>query len=108
MYNMSPAELKALEDYINNTLAKGWIRESKSSVSAPVLFIPRKSGKLRLYVDYRGLNALIVKNYYLLPLINELLNRLNSFIVFSKIDLRNVYYWICIRERDEWKTAFRI
>ena len=86
MYNISPAELKALEDYINDALTKGWIRESKSPAGVPVLFIPRKSGKLRLYVDYRGLNALIVKNHYPLPLINELLNRLNSSMVFSKID----------------------
>ena len=52
MYNMSPAELKALEDYINDALTKGWIRESKSPASVPILFIPRKSSKLRLYVDY--------------------------------------------------------
>src|SRR2546429_8134131 len=104
---MSLAELKALEDYINDTLTKGWIRESKSPVGAPVLFIPRKSGELRLYVEYRGLNALTVKNRYPLPLINELLDRLNGSIVFSKIDLRNAYHRIRIREGDEWKTAFR-
>src|SRR5437667_11435472 len=104
---MSSAKLKALEDYINDTLTKGWIRESKSPASVPVLFIPQKSGELRLYVDYRGLNALIVKNRYPLPLINELLDRLNGFVVFSKIDLRNAYYRIWIREGDEWKIAFR-
>ena len=107
IYNISPAELKALEDYINDALAKGWIRESKSPASAPVLFIPRKSGKLRLYVNYRGLNALTVKNRYPLPLINELLDRLNGSIVFSKIDLRNAYHRIRIREGDEWKIVFR-
>lgn len=104
---MSPAELKALEDYINEAFAKGWIRESKSPTGAPILFVPKKSGKLCLYVDYRGLNALTIKNRYLLPLINELLNRLNGSVVFSKIDLRNAYYRIQIREGDEWKTAFR-
>src|SRR2546430_12523243 len=104
--NMSPAELKALEDYINNALTKGWIRESKSPTGVPVLFIPRKSGELRLYVDYRGLNALTVKNHYPLPLINKLLDRLNGSIVFSKIDLRNAYHRIRIREGDEWKIAF--
>ena len=52
MYNISPAELKALEDYINNALAKGWIRESKSPVGVPILFIPQKSGELRLCVNY--------------------------------------------------------
>ena len=100
-YNMSPAELKALDDYINDTLAKGWIRESKSPAGIPVLFIPRKSGELRLCIDYRGLNALTVKNRYPLPLINKLLDRLNSSVVFSKIDLRNTYYRIRIREGNE-------
>jgi len=106
-YNLSPAELKALEDYINEALAKGWIQESKSPAGAPVLFVPRKSGELRLCVDYRGLNALTIKNRYPLPLINELLDRLNGSVVFSKIDLRNAYHRIRIREGDEWKTAFR-
>ena len=107
IYNMSPAELKALEEYINDALAKGWIRESKSPAGAPVLFIPRKSGELRLYVDYKGLNAITIKNRYPFPLINEILDRLDDSIVFSKIDLRNAYHRIRIREGDEWKTAFR-
>jgi hypothetical protein len=106
-YNMSPAELKALDNYINEALANGWIRESKSPAGAPVLFIPRKSGELRLCVDYRGLNAITVKNRYPLPLISELLDRLSGSTVFSKIDLRNAYHRIRIREGDEWKTAFR-
>ena len=87
MYNMSPAELKALDRYINDALAKGWIRESKSPAGAPILFVPKKSGELRLYVDYRGLNAITLKNRYPLPLINELLDRLNGSMIFSKIDL---------------------
>ena len=98
---MSPAELKALEEYINEALAKGWIRKSKSPTRAPVLFIPRKSGELRLYVDYRGLNAITIKNRYPLPLINEILDRLDGSMVFSKIDLRNAYYRIRIQEGDE-------
>ena len=107
MYNMSPAELRALEDYINEALAKGWIRESKSPAGAPILFIPRKSGELRLCVDYRGLNEITIKNRYPLPLVNELLDRLNGSTVFSKLDLRNAYHRIRIKEGDEWKTAFR-
>jgi transposase InsO family protein len=106
-YNMSPAELKALDEYINDALAKGWIRESQSPAGAPILFVPRKSGELRLCVDYRGLNAITIKNRYPLPLIGELLDRLNGATVFSKIDLRNAYHRIRIREGDEWKTAFR-
>jgi hypothetical protein len=106
-YNMSPAELRVLEDNINEALAKGWIRESKSPAGAPVLFVPKKNGELRLCIDYRGLNAITIKNRYPLPLISELLDRLHGSVVFSKLDLKNAYHRIRIREGDEWKTAFR-
>ena len=107
IYNMSPAELKALDDYIKEALAKGWICKSQSPAGAPILFVPKKSGKLRLCINYHGLNAITIKNRYPLPLISELLDRLNGSVVFSKIDLRNAYHQIRIREGDEWKTAFR-
>ena len=91
---MLPAKLKALDDYINEALYNGWIQESKSLTSIFILFVPKKNGELRLCVDYQGLNAITVKNRYLLPLINELLDRLYSSTVFSKIDLRNAYHRI--------------
>src|SRR5438045_7196506 len=90
-YNMSPAELRALHEYLKEALVKGWIRESQSPAGAPILFVPKKSGELRLCVDYRGLNAITIKNRYPLPLISELLDRLNGSVIFSKIDLRNAY-----------------
>jgi len=71
---MSPTKLKALDDYIIEALRKGWIWESKSPTGVPILFVPKKSGELWLYVDYWGLNAVTVKNRYLLPLINKLLD----------------------------------
>ena len=100
-YNMSPAELKALDIYLNNTLTKDWIWELKSSAGAPILFVPKKSNELHLYINYCGLNIIMIKNWYLLLLINELLNRLNSSTVFSKIDLWNTYHQIQIREGDK-------
>ena len=103
---MSLAKLKVLDSYLNEALAKGWIRESKSLTGAPILFTPKKDGELRLCVDYRGLNAMTIKNHYLLPLISKLLDRLNGAIVFSKIDFKNAYHRIRIHEGDEWKTAF--
>ena len=106
-YSMSPAELKALDNYINDALAKGWIRESQSPAGAPIFFILRKSGELRLCVYYRGLNDITIQNRYPLPLTSELLHRLGGSVVFSKLDLRNVHYRTRIREGDELKTAFR-
>ena len=106
IYNMSPAELKALDDYIKDALTKGWIRKSQSPAGALILFIPKKSGKLCLCIDYHGLNAVTIKNRYPLPLISELLDHLNGSVIFSKVDLRNAYHWIRIHECNKWKTAF--
>jgi hypothetical protein len=107
LYNLSPRELKTLEEFIQDRLEKGHIRQSMSPAGAPVIFAPKKDGTLRLCVDYRGLNAIRVKNRYHIPLISELLDRLNGAKVFSKLDLLDAYYRIRIKEGDEWKTAFR-
>jgi hypothetical protein len=62
---------------------------------------------MRLCVDYRGLNKVIIKNRYPIPLVSEMLDRLLKAKVFSKLDLRDAYYRLCIKEGDEWKTAFK-
>ena len=107
IYNLSQKELQILREYLDNVLAKGWIRPSKSPSGAPILFVPKKDGSIRLYVDYRGLNKITTKNRYPLPLISELLERLSRAKIYSKLDLRDAYYRIRIREGNEWKTAFK-
>jgi hypothetical protein len=77
-----------------------------SPIGVPVIFMPKKDGTLQLCVDYQGLNAIMVKNCYPIPLISELLDQLNNAKVFSKLDLLDAYYQIQIKEGDEWKTAF--
>lgn len=67
----------------------------------------KKDGSLRLCVDYRGLNAITVKNRYALPLISKLLMRLVGAKKFTKLDLRGAYNLVRIMEGKEWKTAFR-
>ena len=72
------------------------------------MFVKRPDGKLRLVVDYCGLNAVTVKNRFPLPLVPEMLDRLNHAKVFTKLDLRNAYQQgVRVRAGDEWKTAFR-
>ena len=72
-----------------------------------ILFVLKKSSELCLCVDYWDLNIITIKNWYSLSLISELLNCLDDSTVFSKINLKNAYHCIWIREEDEWKTAFR-
>ena len=107
IYNMSQVELDALKSYIDEMLAKGFIRTSNSPIGAPVLFVKKKNGTLRLCVDYRALNKITVKNRYPLPLSGDLMDRLSQAKIYTKIDLRVGYNNIRIAEGEEWKTAFR-
>ena len=107
IYSLGPVELETLKAYIETNLANGFIRPSKSPAGAPILFDQKSDGSLRLYVDYRGLNNLTIKNRYPLPLIGELLDRLGRAKRFTQLDLTSAYHRMRIREGDEWKTAFR-
>jgi hypothetical protein len=107
IYPLSAIELKALDEYLKENLAKGFIRHSSSPAGAPILFVKKSDGSLRLCVDYRGLNKITIKNRYPLPLIQENLDRLQEAKFFTKIDLRGAYNLIRIAAGEEWKTAFR-
>ena len=72
IYSLSERELEALRKYIDENLAKGYIRPLKSLVRFPILFVLKKNGKLRIYVDYQKLNNIIIKNRYTLPLIYKM------------------------------------
>lgn len=107
VYPLAEPELKALREYLDTSLEKGWIRRSTSPAGAPILFVPKKDGGLRLCVDYRGLNRITIKNRTPLPLISETLDRLRRSKIFTKLDLKDAYHRIRIKKGDEWKTAFR-
>ena len=62
IYALSETELKALREYLDENLKKGFIQPSTSPAGYPILFVPKKDGKLQLCVDYRQLNAITVKN----------------------------------------------
>jgi RNase H-like domain found in reverse transcriptase/Reverse transcriptase (RNA-dependent DNA polymerase)/Integrase zinc binding domain/Chromo (CHRromatin Organisation MOdifier) domain/Retroviral aspartyl protease/Integrase core domain len=107
VYNLSQTELKALHEYIQENLSKGFIRRSESPAGAPILFVKKKDGSLRLCVDYRGLNKVTVPNRCPLPLISETFDRLGKAKRFTKLDMRGAYNLLRIAKGDEWKTAFR-
>jgi hypothetical protein len=101
LYNMSETELAALRKYITEFLDRGWIRRSRSPAGAPVLFAKKKDGSLRLCVDYRGLNKITKKNRHPLPLISESLARLGRARYYTRIDIRDAYHRLRIRQGDE-------
>ena len=87
IYSLSEVEQLALRQFLDENLSNHFIRPSQSPSSAPILFIKKKDGSLRLAVDYRGLNRITRKDRYPLPLIPDLLDRLRTANVFTKIDL---------------------
>ncbi|KAL5572587.1 hypothetical protein UlMin_022184 [Ulmus minor] len=105
-YRMAPAELKELQTQLQELLEKGFIRPSHSPWGAPVLFVKKKDGTLRMCIDYRGLNKVTIKNKYPLPRIDDLFDQLKGAVVFSKIDLRSGYHQLRIKESNIPKSAF--
>lgn len=106
-YRMAPAELKELKQQLQDLLDKSFIRPSISPLGAPVLFIKKKDGSLRMFIDYRQLNKVTIRNKYPLPHIEDLFDQLQGAAHFSKIDLRSGYHQLWIREEDISKTTFR-
>ncbi|XP_074376979.1 uncharacterized protein LOC141718495 [Apium graveolens] len=106
-YRMAPVEMKELAKQLQELLEKGVIRPSVSPWGAPVLFVKKKDGSMRLCIDYRELNKLTIKNKYPLPRIDDLFDQLKGAKYFSKIDLRSGYHQLKIKPEDIPKTAFR-
>jgi len=99
--------MKAPEEYLDVNEKQGWIRASTFPAGAPIHFVKKKDGGLRLCVDYRQLNEITVKDRTPLPLIGESLDELSSATVYTKLDICNAYYNLRIVAGDEWKTAFQ-
>ncbi|KKF92075.1 Integrase p58 [Ceratocystis platani] len=107
LYSMSRDELKALREWLDENLQKGFIRPSSSHVASPVLFVKKADGGLRFCVDYRALNAVTIKDRYPLPLVKETLNNLHGMRYFSKIDIISAFNNLRMTAVEEYLTAFR-
>ena len=105
-YRLSTLHNDELKKQLDQLLANGWIRPSRSPYAAPVLFAPKKDSGWRMCIDYRDLNSVTIKNKYPLPNINELLDRLGTAKWFSKFDLASGYHQVRINPDDIEKTAF--
>ena len=107
MFRYSQLELKEMERQVQEMLQKGLIEPSTSPFGAPILFVRKKTGELRMCIDYRALNKITIKNRYPLPRIDDLFDRLQGATTFSSLDLLSGYYQIRLTPADIPKTAFR-
>ncbi len=108
LYNLLNTELATLRQYLNNVLAKEWIKHFANSIDASILFIFKKNDSFHLCMNYWDLNKITVKNRHSLSLINETLDRLSKVKQFTKLDLKKVYHHLRIQREDEWKMTFHI
>ena len=101
IYSLGPVELETLKTYIETHLKTGFIQSFKSPAGAPILFNKKPDSSLWLCVNYQGLNNLIIKNWYPLPLIGEALDRLDRAKRFTQLDLTSAYQQMWIKEGNE-------
>ncbi|KAH0714755.1 hypothetical protein KY284_007660 [Solanum tuberosum] len=104
---MAPTELKELKEQLKDLLDKGFIRPIVSPWGAPVLFVRKKDGSLRICIYCRQLNKVTIKNNYPLPRIDDSFDELQGATYILKIDIRSGYHQLRVRECDIPKTAFR-
>jgi hypothetical protein len=106
VYLMTLTEQMEMDAFLEEALATGCIRQSKSPLGASVFFLKKKDGKLCFVQDYQALNAITRKNQYLLPLIDDLIHQLKDACYFTKLDVHWGYNNVHIHKGDKWKAVF--
>ncbi|KAG8472924.1 hypothetical protein CXB51_034790 [Gossypium anomalum] len=107
-YKMALTKLKELKSQLQELTDRGFARSSFSPWGAPVLFVKKKDGTMRMCIDYRKLNKVTIKNKYPLPRIDDLFDQLKRAAVFSKLDLRLGYYQLRVKDSYILKIAFKM
>ena len=105
-FRLSQLERLEVEKQVTDLLEKGFIRPSTSPYGAPILFVAKKTGELRMCIDYRALNKITVKNRYPLPRIDDTLDKLSGSTLFTALDLASGYHQLRITPEDIPKSAF--
>ncbi|KAK9751656.1 RNase H-like domain found in reverse transcriptase [Popillia japonica] len=105
-YRLAASEREVVRGKIERLLASGVIRESTSEYASLIILVPKKNGEARLCVDYRALNRITVKDRYLLPLIDDQLNKLASKVCYTTLDLAQGYHQVPMHPESVHKTAF--
>jgi hypothetical protein len=107
LYKMTTEELETVKEYLVNNLHKGFIKPSQVPFAAPVLFVKKPNRGLRFCIDFHKLNQITRKDQYLIPLIDKLLARIRRAKIFTKLDIRQAFYYIRIDPASEELTTFR-
>jgi len=98
---MSQNKLQVLRKYLDEHLSKEFIRASSSPITIPIIFVKKPSGGLYFYIDYQALNAITIKNWYPLLLIQETLNQLNKARYYTKLNLIHIFNHLYIVKGDK-------
>lgn len=108
VYKTTEKEADIIKEYIKTNLKRGYIRPSSSSTAHGVTFADKKDDpELRFCVDFRKTNDITIKDRYPLPRIDELQDELRLAAIYTKLDIKNAYHQIRMKEGEEWKTAFQ-
>ena len=106
-YQMNILKLNKFKLQLQELIDTNYVRLSVSPWGAPVLFVKKKDGTLRLCIDYHQLNKMTIKNKYPLLCIDDLFDQICEAMIFSKIDLRSGYHQVRIKDEDILKNTFR-